>query len=59
MTSRLTHGSVFTPGVFWLSIGAANAGLDQSRAVASAMMVGLGTIGSIVASWSYLPFEFV
>jgi hypothetical protein len=27
------------------------------KAVAAATVVGLGTMGSIVASWSYLPFD--
>jgi hypothetical protein len=27
------------------------------RAVSSAIMIGLGTMGSVVATWSYLPFD--
>jgi hypothetical protein len=31
----------------WLSFGMANAGMDQMRAVAAGLLVGLGTMGSI------------
>merc|ERR1711939_179351 len=48
---------IYTPGPIWLAWGAGNAGLDQMRAVASALVVGLGTMGSVVATWSYLPFD--
>ena len=44
-------------GAIWLSWAVATAGLDQMKAIAAATVVGLGTMGSIVASWSYLPFD--
>lgn len=47
----------FTSGVIWLSWAVNNSGLDQHKAVAAAMVIGLGTLGSIVASWAYLPFD--
>lgn len=48
---------IYVPGPIWLSWGAGNAGLDQMRAVASGLVIGLGTMGSVVATWSYLPFD--
>ena len=43
----LTTMGIYTPGPIWLSFGMANAGLDQMRAVAAGLLVGLGTMGSI------------
>lgn len=46
---------VFTAGAIWLSWGVANAGLDQQRAIASALIISIGTMGSVACTWSFLP----
>ncbi|KAK4046768.1 hypothetical protein OIV83_005873 [Microbotryomycetes sp. JL201] len=51
----LTFSGAVPCGPIFLSWAAANSAPDTSRAIATAIVPGVGTWGSIVATWAYLP----
>ncbi|SCV73475.1 BQ2448_7401 [Microbotryum intermedium] len=51
----ITYSGAVPCGPIFLSWAVANASPETSRAITSALVPGVGTWGSIVATWAYLP----